>query len=92
MEITYDLTKRDKTLVERGIDFADAIEVFAGTSFDFQDDRKDYGEIRIITIGHLCNRMMVVVWTPRGNARHIISMRKANEREQTYFRQQFCKN
>lgn len=64
VEITYDLTKRDKTLVKRGIDFADAIEVFAGTSFDFQDDRKDYGEIRIITIGHLCNRMMVGLDSP----------------------------
>jgi uncharacterized DUF497 family protein len=26
-----------------------------------------------------------VVWTPRGDGRHVISMRKANEREQESF-------
>ncbi|WP_349293554.1 hypothetical protein [Robbsia betulipollinis] len=29
--------------------------------------------------------MMVIVWTRRGDIRHIISMRKANEREQKKF-------
>jgi uncharacterized DUF497 family protein len=28
------------------------------------------------------DRMVVLVWTPRGAARHVISMRKANDREQ----------
>lgn len=72
---------------DRGIDFADAALVFSGATLDFQDDRKDYGETRIITAGYLRSRMMIVVWTPRGDSRHIISMRKANEREQTRFRQ-----
>ncbi|MFA6053070.1 MAG: BrnT family toxin [Methylobacter sp.] len=92
MRITCDPTKRDTTLNDRGIDFADAVEVFAGTTLDFQDDRKDYGETIIITVGHLRGRMMVVVWTPRGNGRHIISMRKANEREQTRFGQRLEKD
>jgi uncharacterized protein len=87
MEITSDPAKRETALNDHGIDFADAVEVFAGVTLDFQDDRKDYGEIRIITVGHLRGRMMVVVWTPRGDARHIISMRKANEREQKRFGQ-----
>ncbi len=43
----------------------------------------------MITVGYLKNRMMIVVWTPRGDNRHIISMRKANEREQNRFRQRF---
>jgi uncharacterized DUF497 family protein len=34
----------------------------------------------------LIGRMVVMVWTPRGEARRIISMRKANEREQTQYR------
>jgi uncharacterized DUF497 family protein len=33
----------------------------------------------------LRGRMVVVVWTRRGNARHIISMRKANDREKARF-------
>jgi uncharacterized DUF497 family protein len=77
---------------DRGINFTDAALVFSGTTFDFQDDRKDYGEPRIISVGYLQNRMMIVVWTPRGDSRHIISMRKANEREQKRFRQRLEQN
>jgi uncharacterized DUF497 family protein len=50
------------------------------------DDRQDYGETRYLTIGHLRGRMVVIVWTPRGGDRHVISMRKANDREQTRFK------
>lgn len=89
MKITYDPAKREATLKDRGLDFADSNRVFAGLTLDFQDDRKDYGETRIITVGHLCGRMVIIVWTPRGETRHIISMRKANEREQTQYRQRF---
>ncbi|ELT9129660.1 BrnT family toxin [Salmonella enterica] len=45
-----------------------------------------YGEIRYITAGTLDGRVVVLVWTPRDNARRIISMRKANEREKTRFK------
>ncbi len=34
-----------------------------------------------ITAGVLDGRIVVVVWTPRGRARRVISMRKANARE-----------
>ena len=82
MQITFDPTKRNTTLRERGLDFAEAAEVFDGTVFEFVDDRQDYGETRIITIGKLRGRMVVLVWTDRETGRHIISMRKANDREQ----------
>lgn len=82
MEITYDPEKRAKTLAERGLGFDDAVLVFAGPTFDLEDDRKDYGEPRWVTFGLLNDRMIVLVWTPRGeDTRHIISMRKANDRE-----------
>jgi Uncharacterized protein conserved in bacteria len=82
MEITYDPEKRAKTLAERGLDFEDAVQVFDGPTVDFIDDRQNYGEDRFISLGHLRGRLIVVVWTQRGDTRHIISMRKANEREQ----------
>jgi uncharacterized DUF497 family protein len=85
MEISYDPAKRATTLEERGLDFVDAPEVFSGPVFELADDRFDYGEERHITIGMLRGRMVVLVWTPRGAARHIISMRKANDREQARF-------
>jgi uncharacterized protein len=85
MKITFDPAKRDWTLRERNLDFAQAVEVFAGPTLDAADDRYDYGELRMVTIGYLRGRMVVVCWTPRGDARHVFSMRKANEREKAKY-------
>lgn len=81
MHIEFDADKHEKTLAERGVDFARASEVFAGRHFTAEDTRDEYGEHRYITLGKLDGRVVVMVWTQRGEARRIISMRKANERE-----------
>ena len=81
MAITYDSAKRNRTLKGRGLDFADAALVFAGTTLEVEDTRKDYGETRIICFGYLVGRLVVVGYAPRGDDRHIFSMRKANARE-----------
>jgi uncharacterized DUF497 family protein len=86
MRITFDRAKRELTLRERALDFRDALHVFAGNTLNVQDRRQDYGEIRMLTVGYLAERMVMVVWTPRGKARRIISMRKCNEREQARYR------
>jgi len=89
MKIAFVPAKRDRTLRERGLDFLEASLVFDGTTIDDPDDRRDYGELRVITVGHLRGRMVVIGWTPRGEARHVFSMRKANEREKKFFGQEF---
>ena len=81
MQFEFDTNKRDKTLVERGLDFARVAEVFAGRNLTRRDDRIDYGEDRFVTAGWFDGHIVLVVWTPRGDAHRIISMRKANERE-----------
>jgi uncharacterized DUF497 family protein len=85
MKIEFDQAKRDKTLQERGLDFARAVEVFDGIHFTGQDKRMEYEEDRFITIGWLDANMIVMVWTLRGEVRRIISMRKANDREKTLY-------
>ena len=92
MAITYDPAKRERTLRERGLDFDRASEVFAELTIDIPDLRRDYGEPRINSVGHLDGRMVIVCWTPRGEARHIISMRKTNEREKALYGQRFKKS
>jgi uncharacterized protein len=54
-------------------------EVFGGLHLTRVDDRFDYGEPRYVTAGWLDSRL--VVWTPRGSARRVISMRHCHERE-----------
>jgi uncharacterized protein len=82
MRLSYDPAKREATLAERGLDFADAALVFAGATLEIEDLRRNYGETRIICYGRLEGRIVVVGYTPRGAVRHVFSMRKANEREQ----------
>jgi len=81
MRVTFDPTKRAKTLAERGLDFEDAAIVFRGTTVEIEDTRRNYGEKRIICYGLLSGRLVVIGYTPRDAARHVFSMRKANDRE-----------
>lgn len=86
MLIEFDETKRQRTLGDRQLDFADANQIFDGVHVTGIDDRDDYGENRYITMGYLNARLVVIVWTYRPDEifpthRRIISMRKANERE-----------
>ena len=90
MGLTFDPRKRDRTLAERGLDFADAAAVFAGSNLQFPDARRDYGELRNVTVGLLAGCLVIVVWTQRGDDRHIISMRKANDREKARFGQRLA--
>jgi uncharacterized DUF497 family protein len=87
MEITCDPNKRTQTIEDRGLDFMDATYIFMGRHFTIEDNRKDYGEIRQITVGFLQERMMVVGWVQRGDSRHVFTMRKANEREINKYRE-----
>jgi hypothetical protein len=81
MRITFDPAKRQQTLADRGLDFEDAATVFAGPTLEIEDRRRDYGEARIICFGYLHNRLVIVGYTPRGTARHVFKMRKANARD-----------
>ena len=89
MKIEFDPFKRQSILEGRGLDLADAAAVFEGDTITIQDDRKAYGEHRFITIGFLKGRMIVMVWTPRGDVRRIISLRKANDRKHSLYYPRF---
>jgi uncharacterized DUF497 family protein len=81
VRITFDPAKRDATLAARGLDFADAETVFADVHATARDERRDYGERRFISAGYLAGRLVVLVWTPRGDSRRIISMRYGHAKE-----------
>jgi uncharacterized protein len=82
VKLSWNEAKRVKTLQERGLDFARVGEVFAGLHATRATHGGTSRETRFITAGFLGGRMVVMVWTPRGGARHIISMRYAHAKEQ----------
>lgn len=89
MDLEWDEEKRQKALRERGVDFADAVRIDIAASVTRIDGRSDYGETRFVTFGTLDGRLHVLCWTQRGDRLRIISLRKANDREQKAFARAF---
>lgn len=86
MEIGSDPLKGALAFAERGLDFADAAKISAGPVFAFEDDRFAYREPRFATDGLPDDRLVAVIRTETAAGRRVISMRKADEREQAKYR------
>ena len=82
MKSEWDEAKNRKNLEKHGLSFEDAEQVFSGPCVTFEDDRFDYREQRLITLGLLAGRLVVIAHAPRDEGTRIISMRKGNRREQ----------
>ena len=81
MTLEWDEAKRNTTLSERGLDFADVASVDWTTALTAQDVRADYPEPRFVTMAPIGDRLCVFAWCWRGTAMRVISLRKANDRE-----------
>ncbi|NNM72886.1 BrnT family toxin [Enterovirga aerilata] len=59
-----DPAKRERLIADRGIDLLSLIPIFADRSrLDFEDRRRDYGEMRYVTIGQVGGRVFTLVYT-----------------------------
>jgi hypothetical protein len=81
VEITFDPAKKARNLRERGISFELAADFDFQTAVFVEDTREDYGEIRIRALGFIGDRLHALVFTMRGTALPVISLRKANRKE-----------
>ena len=79
--ITFDPEKSRKNVETRGISFHQAVLFEWSMAFIVEDRRRDYGERRYQAMGPIDGRLHVLVFTPRAGAIHVISLRKANDRE-----------
>ncbi len=85
MKIEYDPDKNQRNIEERGISFEMVQNFDLATAKTIIDDRFDYDEVRYRSIGFIGARLYVLVWTPRKDALRVISLRKANKREVSYY-------
>jgi hypothetical protein len=82
----WDEAKNRSNFAKHGLDFADAEQVLSGPCVTFRDHRFAYGEERLVTLGLLAGRVVIIASAPRGaDVMRIISMRKANRREQKIY-------
>jgi uncharacterized DUF497 family protein len=81
VKFEWDESKNQINIAKHGIDFSDAKGLFDSTRATSVDSRRDYGEVRKISVGKIEEEVCVVVYTQRGDVKRIISARKANRRE-----------
>lgn len=92
MKYEWDAAKNRKNVEKHGLSFEDAGQVFSGPCVTFEDDRFGYGEQRLITLGLLAGRLVVIAHAPRDEGTRIISMRKGNRREQKIYEKRLGAN
>ena len=84
-EFEWDERKRLINRAKHGLDFSQVVDFDFETAIHEPDRRGDYGEERVISTGYLLGRLCVLFWTNRSGRYRIISLRKANDREEKIF-------
>ena len=69
MKYEWDEAKNRKNIAKHGLSFEDAEQVFSGPCVTFEDDRVDYGEQRLIALGLLAGRLVVLAHSARVSPR-----------------------
>lgn len=81
MEISFDPAKSERNVTDRGLPFTLVEQLEWSGAVIKEDVRKNYGERRYLALGMIGDRLHAVVFTPRADKVHVISLRKANQRE-----------
>jgi uncharacterized DUF497 family protein len=81
MRVTYDPAKSLRNDAERGLPFALAEDFDWSDALIVEDTREDYKERRFQALGFIGEHLHMLVFTPRDGAVHVISLRRANQRE-----------
>ena len=80
--IEFDPAKSAKNRRERGIGFERFAEMDLDTAVSVEDTRRDYGERRLRVLGRIEDQLHAAVITARGDTVRVISLRRANRREE----------
>jgi uncharacterized DUF497 family protein len=81
MRLTFDPPKSARNIAERGLPFELVAQLDWETAAAVEDTRRDYGERRLRVLAYLGERLHAAVITMRGDAMHVISFRKPNDKE-----------
>jgi uncharacterized DUF497 family protein len=85
MAIVYDEEKNRRNIAERNLSFERVGAFEWRTAVVHRDQRRDYGEERFVALGNLDGRLHVLVFTQRSLDIRVISLRRANRREQAAY-------
>ena len=82
MVFEWDEARNQANIRKHGVGFETAQRIFGGPVLTWLDERKDYGEVRHVSIGKVGNVAVVVVaHTDRDGRIRLISARPASRKE-----------
>lgn len=81
MDVSFDPAKDARNVALRGISFVRAADFGWSDALIDEDTRNNYGEPRYQALGLIDDRLHMLIFTPRAGTIHVISLRKANDRE-----------
>ena len=85
MIFDWDKKKRKTNIKKHRIDFSELRKVFEKPMLTRVDNRKDYGEIRWISLGDLDGEIVVLIYTEKENNIRLISARRATKNEESIY-------
>ena len=85
MRIEFDLQKDEVNIDKHGVSLALATEFDWEDSLVWIDERREYGEIRMIALVPSTSTLYYVAFVDRDDIRRIISLRRANRREVKHY-------
>jgi uncharacterized protein len=78
---SFDPDKDATNQAKHGLSLGDADLIDWDAAWTWEDDRREYGETRLIALAPIDNRLFCCVYVERNGQKRIISLRKANKRE-----------
>jgi uncharacterized DUF497 family protein len=88
-DFEWDGAKAAANLAKHGVSFEHARAAFGDPfAIEFVDDREDYGEHRLILLGMVESRLLVVAHTLRGDKVRLISAREAEPHERRRYHEE----
>lgn len=85
MHIEFDPAKDAANQTKHGISLSVAGELDWEAALVWVDDRFEYGEMRMIALAPKTEILYYVAFVDRGEARRVISLRRANRREVKHY-------
>jgi uncharacterized DUF497 family protein len=85
VHIVFDPEKDATNLSMHGVSLSAGAQLDCDAALAWIDDRADYGELRIVALAPIGDRLFFVVFVDRDEGRRIISLRKANRREVNHY-------
>jgi uncharacterized DUF497 family protein len=81
LQITYNPKKNERIIRERNLSFDRVADFDFNTAVRSIDVREDYGEVRVVAVGYLDQRLHSLCYIDTDDGIRVISFRKANDRE-----------